>query len=113
MEVGNQIGIGVIDLPQQSASIVGARHFFAEDRYHAGFRAIADHLDGVDEVLSLGAQSGEAILLRQIFDGNVMWGRLALLLQFFQLALELFDFLLLLALGSGEARDGSFGNRLR
>jgi hypothetical protein len=40
-----------------------------------------------------GRQSGEAILLRQIFDGNVMRGRLAFLLQFFQLALELFDFL--------------------
>ena len=107
MEVGNQIGIGVIDLPQQSASIVGARHFFAKYRHHAGFRAIADHLDRVDEVFSLGAQSGEAILLRQIFDGNVMRGRLAFLLQFFQLALELFDFLLLLALGSGEPEIGT------
>jgi hypothetical protein len=105
VEVGNQISIGVIDLPQQSASIVGARHFFSEDGHHAGFRAIADHLDRVDEALSFRAQSGEAILLRQVFDGNVMRGRLAFLLQFFQLALELFDFLLLLALDSGEARD--------
>ena len=64
-QVRGKIGLGIEDLTQQRAGIVGAGDMLAKQRCHAGFGAIGDHLDGIDEVLALGAQTSEAIFLRQ------------------------------------------------
>jgi len=49
-------------------------------------RPVGDQFDGVDEVLSLGDQTAEALRFRQILDGNVMRGLLTVRFEFEDLA---------------------------
>ena len=71
--VGREIGVGLKDLAQERAGIVvAAGQMLAQQRGHAGFGAVGDHLERIDEVLALGAQASEPILFRQGLHLNVM-----------------------------------------
>ena len=63
--VRGKVGLGIEDLSEQSAGIVGSSDMFAKELCHAGFGAISDHLDGIDEMLSFRAQTSKAVLFRQ------------------------------------------------
>ncbi len=53
--VRGEIGLGIGDLSEQSACIVGSCDVLAKQRCHIGFGAISDHLDGIDEMFLFGA----------------------------------------------------------
>src|ERR1017187_4062003 len=110
-EIGNQIDLGVVDLPQKSARIVGAFQLFADGGSHAGFRAIRDHFDGVEEVLSLGAQARETVCFRQFLNRDLAGRLFAPLLELIQGRLELLDAflqfsLMLLVMADRRFRQG-------
>src|SRR3982074_170363 len=67
-EVRNQIHLRIVNLSQQGAGVVGTRQLLANRRGHAGFRPIGNHLDSVEQTLSLRAQSCEAILFGKVLD---------------------------------------------
>jgi hypothetical protein len=108
LEIWNQIGFGAVDLPQQGTRVVGAFQLFADGGSHAGFRAVRNHLDGVEEVLSLRAQSREAVWFRQVLNGDLTGHLLAPLLELLQFRLELLDAFLHLPLMLLVAADRSF-----
>src|SRR6266403_4734404 len=89
--VWSQIDLGVVDLSQQSPRILGAFQLFADRGSHAGFRAIRDHFYGVEEILSLRAQSREAVRFRQVLNGDVAGCLFAPLLELHQCRLDLLD----------------------
>jgi len=68
---GQKIGFGFEDLPNQSTRIVGTCQVFAEQRNQTALGPIGNHLDGIDEVLALGAQPREAFLFTERLDANV------------------------------------------
>ena len=61
--IGNQVSVSSIDGPQQASGIVVPRHLLPEQMDHAGLGPVRKHLDGVDEVLRLGAEAFESLLL--------------------------------------------------
>src|SRR5260370_18849825 len=91
VEVSNEIPLRIVDLSEQSAGVVGTRQLLASRCGHAGFRAIGNHLNSVEEALSLRAQSCEAILFGKVLDGDLTGRLLPFLLQLIQGGLELFD----------------------
>ena len=55
-QVWGEISVGLEDLSQQGAHVVTATgQMFPQQRGHGGLSPISNHLDGVDEVLALGA----------------------------------------------------------
>ena len=64
LKIRRQIDFGVEYPHQRGLGVVGSPQLFAHDEYQAGFRAIGDHLDRADEMLSLREQPGEAFLAR-------------------------------------------------
>src|SRR6266849_44028 len=50
LQVRKKINLGAVYLTQESTSIIaGTGELRLEQGYHGGFRAVADHLDGIDE----------------------------------------------------------------
>src|SRR5215472_1048361 len=70
-QVRDEIRLGIENLAQQGASIVGASDMLAEQQGQAGLGAIGDHFDGVDEMLTFGAQTSEAVFLRSCFSFSI------------------------------------------
>jgi len=97
--VGRKIGVGLKDLPQERAGIVAAAgQMLAQQRGHAGFGAIGDHLERIDEVLPLGSQASEPVLFRQGLHLKVMRRALAKLFELVDLQVQSLNFLSQLSL---------------
>ena len=79
---------------------------------HAGFSPIRNHLDRVQEVLSLRAQSCESILFRKVLHWDLSGRFLALLFELSQAGLELFDPFLPVALMLFIDLDGGLRQEL-
>ena len=90
-QVRGEISLGIENLAQQGAGIVRAGDMLAQQRSQAGFGAIGDHLDGIDEMLPLGAQTSKAVFFRQGLHRNVMRGVLAQLFKFLDLQVQVSD----------------------
>ena len=84
----------------------------AQQRRHAGFGAISDHLESVDEVLAFRPQAGEAVFLRQGLDGNVMLCFLAQLFEVADLQIQNLDLFLQVSLALLKPLDLGLGGIL-
>ena len=83
-----------------------------EQRRHAGFGAIGDHLESVDEVLTFRAQTGEAVFLRQGLHWNVMVGFLPQLFETVDLQIQSLNLFLQVALALLKTLDLRLGRIL-
>ena len=55
LRIRHDVSLCAVDGPQQAAGIVMTLHLLAQYLHHGCFSPVGDHLDGVDEVLALGA----------------------------------------------------------
>src|SRR5260370_33713911 len=84
-QVREKIDLGVVYLAQESASIIaGAGELRLEQGRHCRFGSVADHLDGIDEMFSLGKEPGETIGFPQLRNREGTRRVLSLQLQRFQ-----------------------------
>ena len=95
LEVREKVDFGIVDLAQKSTSIVGTGELGIEQRYHCCFRTVADHLDRIEEMLSLGKEPGEAVRFGQLRNREVMRRVLALQLKCVQFLAQTVNALLL------------------
>ena len=79
--VGPQVGGGNKDPPQQSAHVIVPLEVLTQFARQRTLRAVSNHFDGIDEVLTLGTQLPIALGLRQILQRHLPWGFFALLLE--------------------------------
>ena len=105
LQIREEIDPRAVDGTQQAACIVMTPHLLTDDLDHGGFSPIGDHLDGVDEVLALGAEAIEARLLRQVLERDVAWGGLALSLERIDFVLQLRDTFLEVGLALRKGLD--------
>src|SRR5450759_265400 len=97
LQVREKIDLSVVYLAQKSASIVaGAGELRLEQRRHGRFGSVADHLDGIDEVFSLGKEPGETVGFRQLRNREVTRRVLTFQLQRFQFFAQTVNALFLL-----------------
>src|SRR2546426_10786668 len=96
--VGHQVHFVVEDLTQQSACVISTRKMFSQQGSQTGLGAVADHLDGIDEMLPLCAQTSEAVLFGQGLHRDVMCGLLALLFEVVNLHIKMLNLFLQLSL---------------
>src|SRR6266567_4848756 len=60
LQVREKIDLSVVYLAQESTSIIaGAGQLGLEQGHHRRFGSVADHLDSIDEMFSLGKEPGE------------------------------------------------------
>ena len=102
--IGEHVSFGAVDLTEQGARIVAARHGLARHQGHAGLGAIADQIDGVQELLGFWEETLEAFAFGQLRHADMVGSLLALLLELLDLLSQGFNLLLELSLASAGSR---------
>src|SRR6266436_4024294 len=92
--VGKQIDLSPKELSDQGAGIIEAFDLPAGEPCEGRFSPIGDEFDGVDEEFFLRTQPLKSILLRQIFDLDVLADRFALIFKLLDLLAAFFNDLL-------------------
>ena len=87
LQIGKQVGGRPHQFARQRPSIVVTLQHLPHRAHQGGLGAVRDEFDRVDEVLTLGAQTRELLVGRQVFQGQVPRGAAPLDFEFFEVGL--------------------------